>query len=73
MVILTEEEKELIRRIIKHEEEHGMPWEWWQVNIHPAKIMSLVDKGLIAVEGRGKRLRYRLALSHDMLRELVSQ
>jgi len=58
---LTEEEAEIVRRILKYEEEHkGDYWEWWQVGVHPAKLMRLVNKGVVIVVGKGKNLRYRL-------------
>jgi len=69
-VVLTQEEKEILKRMLKYEEEHDIGWEWWQVGVHPAKIIKLVNKGLVEIVGKGKGLKYKL-VDKDLVRRVI--
>jgi ribosomal protein L22 len=69
-VVLTQEEKEILKRMLKYEETHNSEWEWWQVGVHPAKIIKLVNKGLVEIVGKGKGLKYKL-VDKDLIRRVT--
>jgi len=70
METLTQEEKEILKRALKCEEEGHETWEWWMVNTQPAKIMKLVNKGLIVIVGKKKTLLYKIA-DKNKVKELI--
>jgi len=69
---LTIEEKNILRKALELEEHGVLDWEWWMIGVHPAKLMRLVDKGLIVVTSRKKTLKYRLA-DRERVKVLINE
>ena len=60
--MLSEKEKEILKRAIELEESGKPSWTWWEVKAFPAELMKLVIKGFVEVANKKQTgpTRYRL-------------
>jgi len=70
-MVLSEKEKEILKRAIELEESGKPSWTWWEVKAFPAELTKLVVKGFVEIVSKKSSEPTKYRVNREAVKKVI--